>query len=90
MSSPTSLMTVCATIASTPSMRVRSTPVMRSSSSARWKCGLFLLCFLFFFGGSASLTGGGVYDLTACSNASEYSTIVRRSSSSKRLFSDLS
>src|SRR2546423_9594429 len=42
MSTPTSLMTVWATPTSMPSIRVRSTPLMRDSSQPRSNCGAWL------------------------------------------------
>src|SRR5262249_47559660 len=42
MSSPTSLMSVCATPTSMPSIRVRSTPLMRCSSRPKSNCGAWL------------------------------------------------
>jgi hypothetical protein len=46
--------------------------------------------FGFLFQGCAVNRESLIYDLTACSNASEYSTIASRRSSSRRLFAALS
>jgi hypothetical protein len=48
ISSPTSLTIVWATMTSMPSMRVRSTPVIRCSSRLRSKRGAFFAAFAFF------------------------------------------
>ncbi len=50
MSNPTSLMTVCATITLTPSIRVRSTPLIRCNSLLRLKPGAFPWIRFAFFG----------------------------------------
>ena len=60
MSSPTSLRSVWATITSMPSMRVRSTPVMRCSSLLRSNCGAFLVGFVFFSLRLLLRRGGGI------------------------------
>jgi hypothetical protein len=53
MSSPTSLMMVCAVRTLIPSMRVKSTPAIRTNSPARSNEGVFPAACFRFRGGSA-------------------------------------
>ena len=63
MSSPTSLSSVWATITSMPSMRVRSTPVIRCSSLLRSNCGSILGWLAFFVLG---FSFGGCIERVSC------------------------
>ena len=57
MSSPTSLMMVCAVSTLMPSMRVKSTPAIRTNSPARSNAGSFPVAFFRFCGGAVASPG---------------------------------
>src|SRR5438132_886106 len=81
LSSPTSLIIVCATIALTPSILLRSTPVIRCNSLVRLKPGAFLwIRFVFLalgiFGCSVDARSGTPNCFNVASSSRSHSAIL--------------
>ena len=88
MSRPTSLMRVWATPTSMPSMRVRSTPLIRASSWPRSNCGVGCRLPAAFDAGRAVRGGGGRPVSGRCVGTSLSATVVRCSSKRPVAFGD--